>query len=123
MTNKISGISIGKSELNRHRDEKGRDFSRPGDIMPSLRDSCTARSLPLLSYRRAGAMRAGYATMDLTEKLSLWGATHAAAQEAARAAQSEDGCAAQARQREAQALRERADRLHREIYGELGSRR
>jgi hypothetical protein len=59
--------------------------------------------------------------MELTEKLLLWGTTHAAARDAARAAQTESGPHAQARQREAQALRERADRLHREIYGELGS--
>jgi len=32
-----------KSELNRHRDEKGREnFSRPGDIMRLSRESCWA---------------------------------------------------------------------------------
>lgn len=60
--------------------------------------------------------------MDTTEKLSLWGAIHAEARQAARAAEREMGPSAAERQREARALRERADRLHREIYGELGDR-
>jgi hypothetical protein len=61
--------------------------------------------------------------MDLNTKLSLWGTTHAAAREAARAAEREQGPGAQARKRQAQELRERAELLHREIYGELGSTR
>ena len=61
--------------------------------------------------------------MDVTEKLSLWGATHAAARVAAREAAQAAGLHSETRQREAQALRERADRLHREIYTELGAAR
>jgi hypothetical protein len=39
-------ISIGKSELNRHRDEKGRDGSHPDDIMRLWRKSCRAVAFP-----------------------------------------------------------------------------
>jgi hypothetical protein len=60
--------------------------------------------------------------MELNEKLTLWGAMHAAAREAALAATANDADA-EAKRRQAQALRERADRLHREIYRELGAGR
>lgn len=53
--------------------------------------------------------------MDLMEKLSTWGATHAAARDAERAAARKDGADAQRLRHEARALRERADRLHSEI--------
>jgi hypothetical protein len=58
--------------------------------------------------------------MDLTEKLLLWGRTHAAARNAARTAEQLRGPRSEAQQREAKALRESADRLHHEIYRELG---
>ena len=61
--------------------------------------------------------------MELTEKLLLWGRTHAAARNATRAAEQERGPRGQERQREARALRESADRLHHEIYRELGAGR
>ena len=62
--------------------------------------------------------------MNVMQKLSLWGAMHAAARDAAKAAEKHDDCSdVEARRREAQVLRERADRLHREIYRELGSHR
>lgn len=60
--------------------------------------------------------------MELNEKLTLWGTMHAAAREAARAALANDP-QADAKRRKAQALRERADQLHREIYRELGAGR
>ena len=53
--------------------------------------------------------------MDMTEKLSTWGATHAAARDAERAAQRQGGSTAERLRAEARALRERADRLHSEI--------
>jgi len=58
--------------------------------------------------------------MKLTEKLSLWGATHAAARDAERAAAQSGG---EDLRRRASALREHADRLHREVYMELGPSR
>ena len=61
--------------------------------------------------------------MELNEKLTLWGTMHAAAREAARAAAAVDGPGHDAKRRHAQALRERADQLHREIYRELGAGR
>jgi len=60
--------------------------------------------------------------MDLTEKLSLWGATHAAARNTERAAAQRSGPDSIELRREAQRLREHADRLHREVYTELGKR-
>ena len=60
--------------------------------------------------------------MKSTEKLSLWGVAHAAARDAERAAQ-QAGAPSELLRREARLLRERADRLHREVYLELGRRR
>lgn len=54
--------------------------------------------------------------MDVTDQLKAWGAAHAqarVAENAARQNRSND------LQREARSLRERADRLHREIYDSL----
>lgn len=65
--------------------------------------------MPNGSYIADVAVLQSLASMDMTDKLLQWGATHAAAREAAR----DEG-----RQREAQALRERADRLHREILSD-----
>ena len=67
-------------------------------------------------------MAAIIAAMEVNEKLTLWGEMHSAARDAARAAGTADERTAEDKRREAQALRERADRLHREIYRELGSR-
>lgn len=61
--------------------------------------------------------------MDLTQKLSLWGVTYAAARDAERAAARQSGAPGDHLQREARQLRERADRLHREVYMELGPER
>jgi acyl-CoA reductase-like NAD-dependent aldehyde dehydrogenase len=58
--------------------------------------------------------------MDLVDKLRLWGIAHGAARDAERQAAQQQG--ADALHRQARQLRERADRLHREIYRELGSR-
>lgn len=58
-----------------------------------------------------------------THKLSLWGAAHAAARDAERAAAQEAGQARDELRHRARVLRERADRLHREAYLELGPRR
>ncbi len=57
--------------------------------------------------------------MNVTEKLCLWGVTHAAARHAELAAQKNDKNCDEVR-RQAKLLRERADRLHREVYLELG---
>lgn len=57
-----------------------------------------------------------------THKLSLWGAAHAAARDAERAAAQEGGQARDELRHRARVLRERADRLHREVYLELGPR-
>jgi len=57
--------------------------------------------------------------MDMTEQLKAWGAAHAQArnaESAARQGRSPD------LQREARSLRDRADRLHREIYDSLDRR-
>ena len=58
--------------------------------------------------------------IDLTEKLRLWGAAHAQARAAERAAAELREEAGDDARRQALSLRERADRLHRDIYGELG---
>lgn len=58
-----------------------------------------------------------------THKLSLWGVAHAAARDAERAAARHTGQPGDELRREARLLRERADRLHREVYLELGPRR
>lgn len=60
---------------------------------------------------------------DPTHKLSLWGVAHAAAREAERAAALEAGQGCDDLRHRARVLRERADRLHREAYMELGARR
>jgi hypothetical protein len=61
--------------------------------------------------------------MDITEQLKAWGAAHAQARAAERAA-GEGGPTGQDAdaQREARSLRERADRLHRDIYRSLDRR-
>ena len=60
--------------------------------------------------------------MDMTEKLRHWGAVHAKARDAEQAAaRQHDG--GRELDQQARRLREEADRLHRTIYGELGSRR
>lgn len=58
--------------------------------------------------------------MDITEQLKAWGTAHAQAQAAERAAREGGhmGLDVEA-QREARSLRERADRLHRDIYRSL----
>lgn len=54
--------------------------------------------------------------MDLTEKLRAWGAAHAQARSAEqRASQGTEDLRQQAR-----SLRQIADRLHREIYEQMG---
>jgi hypothetical protein len=53
--------------------------------------------------------------MNMTEKLALWGVTHAAARDAERAAAQQSGVACEAQRHQARLLRERADSLHREI--------
>jgi hypothetical protein len=53
--------------------------------------------------------------MNMTEKLALWGVTHSAAREAERAAAQQSGDACELQRQQARLLRERADRLHREI--------
>ncbi len=58
--------------------------------------------------------------MVFAKKLSLWGTVHAAAREAERAAAQNGGERSERLRAEAQALRARADRLHREVYMELG---
>jgi len=61
--------------------------------------------------------------MDLTERLRAWGAAHAQARSAESAAREGcDGAASTSLRSEARALRDRADRLHREIYRSLGKR-
>lgn len=59
--------------------------------------------------------------MDITEKLGLWGATHARARSLERAAQ-EAGTDPGDLQQQARQARQHADRLHREIYEEMGSK-
>lgn len=58
-----------------------------------------------------------------TQKLSLWGVAHAAARDAERAAAQQTGQPCDELRHQARVLRERADRLHREVYMELGPRR
>ena len=59
--------------------------------------------------------------MDITEKLGLWGATHAQARSLEQAAQ-QPSAAREDLQHQARQLRQHADRLHREIYDEMGSK-
>lgn len=61
--------------------------------------------------------------MKPTDKLSLWGVAHAAARDAERAAAQQAGQQGDELRHRARLLRERADRLHREVYLELGPRR
>ncbi len=60
--------------------------------------------------------------MDLTDKLRQWGAVHAQARIAEQAAQRR-GDGSRELHQQARSLREEADRLHRTIYGEIGSAR
>lgn len=60
---------------------------------------------------------------DPTHKLSLWGEAHAAARDAERAAAQHTGQLCDQLRQQARMLRDRADRLHREVYMELGPRR
>lgn len=60
--------------------------------------------------------------LNPTHKLSLWGEAHAAARDAERAAARQSGQPADELRHRARLLRERADRLHREVYMELGPR-
>ena len=53
--------------------------------------------------------------MNMLEALSTWGATHAAAREAERAASHHAGPTAEDLRNKARKLRERADHLHSEI--------
>jgi hypothetical protein len=61
--------------------------------------------------------------MQLTDKLRVWGSAHAAARAAERAAAQQASSGGPDLRREAQLLREHANRLHREIYGEIGRQR
>lgn len=59
----------------------------------------------------------------MTDQLRAWGVAHAQARRAEEAAlQNEHGDAAAALRRQARALREHADRLHREVYRNLDAR-
>jgi hypothetical protein len=70
-----------------------------------------------------GVRRVTLARMDTTERLRAWGATHAQARKAETAAQqSNDSDEAGRLWREAETLRQEADRLHRDIYSSLGRR-
>jgi hypothetical protein len=60
--------------------------------------------------------------MDLTEKLRHWGNAYAAARNAERAAAKQGSPTHADLQRQAQQLREHANRLHGEIYRQLGDR-
>lgn len=57
--------------------------------------------------------------MDITEQLKAWGAAHAQARAAERAAARSHTNQNADAQREARSLREHADRLHRDIYRSL----
>jgi hypothetical protein len=57
--------------------------------------------------------------MDITEKLGLWGTTHAQARNLESAARQAGG-RDERLEEQAQQLRQQADRLHREIYDEIG---
>ncbi len=58
--------------------------------------------------------------MDLTDRLRQWGAAHAQARSAERAAARHADAPAEQRSAEARKLRQEADRLHSEIYRSLG---
>ncbi|MEJ7929828.1 hypothetical protein WG922_07580 [Ramlibacter sp. AN1015] len=57
--------------------------------------------------------------LDLTDKLRAWGATHAQARMTRAAAAVQRDGASQALHEKASALEQRANALHREIYGQL----
>jgi hypothetical protein len=61
--------------------------------------------------------------MDSTQRLQAWGAAHAQARRAERAARDGGHGNAQDLWREAKSLRAQADRLHREAYESLDGRR
>jgi hypothetical protein len=62
-------------------------------------------------------------SMDITEQLKAWGAAHAQARAAERAARKAGNTGHPGEMHsEARVLRERADRLHREIYRSLDRR-
>ena len=58
--------------------------------------------------------------MNQVEQLQRWGAVHGAAREAERQA-AQQGEAGQPLRDRAKRLREQADRLHAEIYGQIGN--
>jgi len=60
--------------------------------------------------------------MDHLEQLRRWGAAHGAARDAERQAAQAGAPVRIQLQQQARLLRERADRLHAEIYGQLGRR-
>lgn len=68
---------------------------------------------------RPGPSLAG---MDFPDKLRAWGATHTQARALERAAARQPGAGGKDLAQEARTLREQADRLHREIYSEIGRR-
>ena len=61
--------------------------------------------------------------MDFTERIRAWGVAHAQARGAESAARQDDTEHSEQLRREARSLRERADRLHREIYRSLDRKR
>lgn len=58
--------------------------------------------------------------MNLTEKLKLWGTAHAEARAAERAAAQQRDAGGTQLDHDARRKRDQADRLHGEIYRELG---
>lgn len=60
--------------------------------------------------------------MDLTDKLRTWGATHAQARIARQQSAAQRGGESSDLHEKARDLQQRADALHREIYGQLGSK-
>ena len=60
--------------------------------------------------------------MDLTEKLRVWGAVHAQARCAREALAQAGAGSLQEAKNQAQLLQQHADRLHRQIYSQIGTR-
>lgn len=60
--------------------------------------------------------------MDQVQQLQRWGAAHGAARDAERQAALEGGDARRKLQQQARELRDHADRMHAEIYGQIGRR-
>jgi hypothetical protein len=60
--------------------------------------------------------------MNQVEQLQRWGAVHGAAREAERQAAQQGPSAGHPLRERAKKLREQADRLHAEIYGQIGRR-